>query len=514
MENEAIETPVAEIDGLLKRTVQVVASKKEEFEERVKELSKKLKKEVKTEYKGLRKVQYEGKDDEGESFPYEVTFAVFEIEVDLQYSMNGYTFFAQVKDEGDNPLVISPDPEAFKRLNLDRVFKCPHCNKTFKNRKTKVYLQKDGELFAFGSSCATEYFGDSYKYLTKNLGFFEGFDEDCRGYGVINKNDIEKFYNTVALSILAFKTGIEFKKLVETERNGRKEIIEVKAKDRVEEILGYYNLIAKNRKNLLNDLDYKYGDTFYKKEIETRTLTAEQIQEFKEMDIKQIEESTEKNYNTETLWFDSTVPRSLRKTLKETIAGKDFAGIIKFYEGMEPKDNFGFNLKTQFTSQGNLVGILVYGVYKYFWDEAKKTMIPKDKETWNRFPGEVGAEIKNVKVKLLRFTSFETGFGEKFVYTFVTENREQLTVFFTGMIAAHNGRGPDGPFEGAYGEIEKIPSTDMDEGFYKVRKGEVKFEVGMEFIITKAKIKEQKDYKGTPQTTLKLSRGTNIVKVG
>ncbi len=515
MENEI--APEIEVMNPLKRHIRIVAHKQEEFKLRVAELEKKIKKEVKVEFLGTRKVEYSGTDGEGEPYFFEVNFAEYNVEVDLQYSMNGYTFFAMIHDEGENPIVQSPDPEAFKRLNLDRVFKCPHCNKTIQNRKTKVYLQKDGEIFAFGSKCASEYFGDSYKYLVKNLGFFKGFEEDMQGFARINKNDVEKFYNTVALAIHAFKIGIEFKKLVEVERYGRKETIEVKAKDRVADTvkwMGYAKdsekLLRENEESLINTM---VGLAFQK---DPNGNIPDNIEKAKELGQKEIREKIDALYNVNIFGPDSPLKMDARKVIKDIISGEDFKSIIKYYEETEPKDNFGFNLKTQFTTQGNIGGILVYGIYKYFWDKAKREMEPKEKETWNRFPGEVGTEVKNVKVKLLRFTSFETGFGEKYVYTFVTENREQLTVFFTGKISAHSGydftsSNPRGGIDGYFEGSEWIGNTRESDGEF-FRTG-VKFEAGMEFLIKKAKIKEQKDYKGTPQTTLKLTRANQIWKV-
>lgn len=510
MENEIFEMP----SGPQKQYVRVVASKKEEFEERVKKLSEKLKKEIKVEFKGIRKHTFQkpGGED-GEPIIFEVSFAHYELEVDLQYSVNGYTFFGMIKDDGANPIVISLNPEAFKRLNLDRVFKCPYCNKTIQNRKTKVYLEKDGELFAFGSSCAAEYFGDSYKYLTKNLGFFAGFEEDLHFYAQINENDVEKFYNTVALAIHAFKSGIEFKKLV---KNHKDEWIEIKAKDRIQDVLSWYPSILKSQENSVLEMkNTLIGAKYLDALKQNPNITEDVVKEFEKQTEAQIQEKIEKIYNVHIFGEDSKEKMDIRKVIKDIIQGEDFKNITKFYEEMNPSDNFGFNLKNQFQSQGNLVGILVYGVYKYFWDTAKKNIEPKEKETWNRFPGEVGDEVKNLKVKLLRFTSFETGFGSKYVYTFVTENKEQITIFFTGMLAAHNGYdfsssnprgGTDGYFEGA----EWIGVTRENGEFFRTG---VKFEAGMDFVIKKAKIKEQKDYKGTPQTVLKLSRANQVWKV-
>lgn len=508
MENETVEIP----SGPQKRYISIVAYKQEEFKERIDALSKKLKKEIKVDFKGIckRTFQKSGGED-GEPIVFEVNFANYEIEVDLQYSMNGYTFFGMIKDDGDNPLVISPDPEAFKRLNLDRVFKCPHCNKTMQNRKTKVYLQKDGELFAFGSTCATEYFGDSYKYLTKSLGFFEGFEEDLHFYTKINENETEKFYNTVALAIHAYKTGIEFKKLVKDSKN---EWIEIKAKDRVQEVLNWYPILKDFEKSIVEIKKDTYGTKYLEVLKESPTITEEMIKRILDQAEIETQEKINKNYTVHIFGTDSKEKMDIRKVIKDIIQGEDFKNIIKFYEEMNPADNFGFNLKNQFTTQGNLVGVLVYGVYKYFWDTAKKNMEPKEKETWNRFPGEVGDEVKNLKVKLLKFTSFETGFGAKYVYTFVTENREQITVFFTGMIAAQSGydfsnsnprSGTDGYFEGA----ECIGVMRENGEFFRTG---IKFEIGMDFVIKKAKIKDHKDYKGIPQTVLKISRANQIWK--
>lgn len=436
--------------------IEIVAGRKEEFIDRITKLSKKIKKEIKFEDLGIVERSISIKDDGEESY-IDVSFASFEVDIEehLQYNVNGFTFFAMVKDDGENPMVISPDKEAFKRLNLDRVFECPHCHRTIQNRKNKVFLQKDGELFAFGSKCATEYFGESFKFLTKNLGFFEGFEEDMLGFSMVNKNNIEKFYLTVAASIQAFKNGVELKKMIEGRPSLGGYPEEIKAKDIINENLeGYFFL-----RSTLNNPDTK-------PEIKKR---------YEEMKIQ----------------FDNI------------IGGDDFKNIIEHYKNAEPTDNFGFNVKNQFNNQGNVAGILVYGVYKYFWDEAKKNAAKLEPKEYNRFPGAVGEKISNVKVKLSRFNSFETDFGTKFVYSFLTDNAENITVFSMGQLPVHCGYDNMSDFKEIHADIKK-----REDG-QEFR--EIKFEVGLEFVILKGVIKDQKEYKGIPQTTIKLGRMKNII---
>lgn len=396
--------------------ISIVANQVEVFEERLKQLSKKLKKSLEWCFSSFYKksVFFEGQN-------IDVIYVDIDIEIDKVFSVDGFTFYASVKNVADIPSVFSSDPDAFKVLNTSQVFKCPHCNKVIPNRKNKIFLKNEkGEIVAFGSSCAQKYFGSSYKFFVKGLEKLEEFKKSISGGIVQNQgwHSVIEHDQTVLCAIHAYKKGLKFVSKSNADYGVQPTV------DRV----------------------YEFRQRFFWNQQEYSGRLSDQKE------------------------FDSALPEY--RTILEKI--------YSFYEKMEAKVNFDFNLKTQFSRKGNINGILVYGVYKYFWEQEKLAAESAPKPVWNDLKAEIGQEIKDLEVTFLRCSGYSGPWGYKSFYTFVTKDREQVTIPVTGFL----------------------------DHFAEPEAGDKRT-----FLIKKATVTKKGSWKDIPQTTLKLTRKVNIIEV-
>jgi len=148
--------------------------------------------------------------------------------------------------------------------------------------------------------------------------------------------------------------------------------------------------------------------------------------------------------------------------------------IYKFYEEMESSDNFGYNLKNLFANKSDSLGFLTYGVYHYFNTLKKEKEEAERKKNMFHPEWYENDELKDVKVKCMQVRGFQSKFGPGTILKF--ENDKYQFVLFT--------------------------SSDDTQ----------RIEIGKEYIIKKAKVKDRSEYQDQKQTIIK-TRMPNIQKI-
>jgi hypothetical protein len=194
----------------------ITKEKLETFKGNLKALSRKLGKVLSFEITKEYKIELDtiASDSDGEKYKIgKHDVWMLDIEVsnldEIKYSINGFEFYAEVKSIDGMGYVFSMDNLAFQNISQDTVFKCHHCGKVMSNRKNKIYLKKDGQLYMFGSSCVTEYFGDAFKEIAKNCGLVSQFMNESMSLKEDGDSQIE-FLKTISRLIYCYKTGEKY----------------------------------------------------------------------------------------------------------------------------------------------------------------------------------------------------------------------------------------------------------------------------------------------------------------
>lgn len=352
--------------------ISIVANKIEEFQERINKLSKRLKREIPWFPSNFIKIK-----QFVDSCPVEVLYATIDIDLEQIFSVNGFQFYALVKNNAEVPVIVSSDKEAFKIVNTDQSFKCPHCNKVIPHRKNKIFLKdKDGKIVAFGSSCAQKYFGSSYKILAKGLDSIEEVkDYFTRGYAMTN----------------GWKDALHH--------------------DRIFRVAIYTHLAGHP---FVSKKDAEYT---YKTSSSDRVATSQY------------------DFYSEAFPNEKRDPNAYRDFLnrQEEIDNLK-TKILEFYSNYQPIENFDANVKAQFERQGIQQPLIVYGVYKYFWAQEKLVKESKPKKIWKDSGLSVGQVVENLEVEFVRSHSFGTNYGDVTFYNFIDNNGSSIVVRCTGYL--------------------------------------------------------------------------------
>lgn len=388
--------------------ISIVANQIEKFTSRVVELSKKFKKDIAWFPSEFRKVNHL---IDGDSI--DILMVDIDVEVEQFFSVDGFQFYALVKDCNGVPSVFGHG-KAFQYVNVDKVFKCPECSKSIPNRTNKIFLKSinTGEIVAYGSSCADKVFGSSYKFLAKGIDKIQELKKEFTNSIAYDDavNSALKHDRIVSASVMSFLSGEKYvtRKAWEYDGGSRP------TADVVVDAVWQWDLFSQSQKYL---------------------------------------------------------------ELKEKIEIEK-AKVHEFYsKEFEPKENFDFNVKTQFVNQGTTPGMIAYGVYKYFWEMEKraKALLPQKPVVDSIFS--VGDKVSNLELIYKRQHLFNSDFGQITFYNFEDKSGAEFVIKVGGHLDCDD-------------EKDLVP--------------------GQVCSVIKATVKDKKFYKGIPQTVLKLSRKNHV----
>lgn len=162
------------------------------------------------------------------------------------------------------------------------------------------------------------------------------------------------------------------------------------------------------------------------------------------------------------MWFKST------KLENQIVSDVELIKEIrKYWENITIEKDFDRVIQQTYRTENDFRGIILYSVYKFFWNKEEK--IP----TADFLSQNIGEEIKDLVLEVVRVNSFDSQFGISYINVFKTLQNN--------IVVSMNS--------------------------YKVG------EVGEKFNLTKCKVHEKTAWKNINQTYIKTTRQKNFVQV-